>query len=416
MARPIRFLSIWFAALLVLLVVASAVNVFVNPYDLFPWQRIAGINEFKPRIRDHAFMTKLYQIERAQPVTAILGTSRAYLGMDSKSPAWPASFQPVYNYGIPGTSMGRSLFRELREAASIGPLRHVVVILDVPSFFVPDNAPAGGEDDARLRLLDDGSPNPGMREQRLRDMFLSVFTMSALVDSVRTVLAQSGGDRVLTMRPDGTANDADFAEAARGEGMHSVFAQKDEFDVARIPGFRRTLPQWHGPLPNIGFIQEMIQFCLQHNISMTLILGSSHADEMELYRRAGLWPYVEQLKIDLATIVDQAHSDSITAWDFVEYAPYTTEHLPPMGDRTTKLHWFWEPVHFQRALGDLMLQRVFQGTPATFGAPLTLATVAARNQAVREQQQAFIGWHVACEDTDPQHCGPQEYGAIEAAR
>ena len=38
------------------------------------------------------------------------------------------------------------------------------------------------------------------------------------------------------------------------------------------------------------------------------------------------------------------------------------ERLPPRGDRVTNLQWFWEPVHFKRALGDIMLHRVFLGT------------------------------------------------------
>ena len=56
-------------------------------------------------------------------------------------------------------------------------------------------------------------------------------------------------------------------------------------------------------------------------VSLTFILASSHADLMEIFRKAGLWPYVEKLKVDIAQIVADAHNDSITAWDFVEYAP-----------------------------------------------------------------------------------------------
>jgi hypothetical protein len=110
---------------------------------------------------------------------------------------------------------------------------------------------------------------------------------------------------------------------------------------------------------------------------------------------AGLWPYVAQVKVDLAKLVAGANSITITAWDFLEYASYTTEPVPPPGDRITRPRWFWESVHFTPALGEIMLQRVFHDTPADFGAPLTLARVDARNQLVREQQRAFVGWHLA---------------------
>jgi hypothetical protein len=68
------------------------------------------------------------------------------------------------------------------------------------------------------------------------------------------------------------------------------------------------------------------------------------------------------------------------------------------------------------ALGDVMLRRVFSGTPTDFGAPLTEATVAARNQAVRDQQRAFIGWHLACETNPHDTCAPQPGPATEASR
>jgi hypothetical protein len=420
MPRPARYLLIWAGALLALLAVVAGVNIVVNPYDLFDFPRIRGVNVLKPAIKNHAALTKAYQVERARPVTAVLGTSRVYLGIDAASPEFPASFRPVYNYGLPGTNMSRSLLRELREAWSTGNLRHVVAFLDVPAFLEVDQPVHGEEDERRLRYLDNGAPNPAWREQRLHDAFLSIVTLAALTDSVRTVLAQrgrdGGGDTVLDLRSDGTSTDADFAAAAHAEGMNAVFAQKDEYDLSRIPTFQQTLANWHGLMPNLGVVREMIRFCREHDLTLTLILGSSHADGMEIYRRAGLWPWVEQLKIDIASLVAEARGDTVTAWDFVEYSGYTTEKLPPPGDRVTPIHWFWEPVHFKMALGEVMLRRVFSGAPADFGAPLTSETVAVRNQAVREQQRAFIGWQLACETNPQSTCAPPPAAATEASR
>jgi hypothetical protein len=391
-------------------------NAAINPYEVFAWQRLPGINEFKPGTRNHVALAKARQVERARPVTVILGTSRAYLAMDAASAVWPEADRPVYNYGTPGSNMSQVLLRELQQAESTGRLRHAVAILDVPAFLTPDPPLSRGPDERRLRFLDDGSINPDRRVQYLNDAFLSLLTMGALVDSVHTVLARRGGDTALDLRPDGTATAADFTDVARAEGMNALFTQKDRYDLSRIAGFKRVLANWHGPMPNIGILRSMIRFCLQHDISLTLILGAAHADQMEIYRQAGLWPYVEKLKVDLAQLVADAHSDNISAWDFVDYAPYTTETVPPQGDRVTRLRWFWEPVHFQRALGEVMLQRVFQGGPADFGAKLTLATVDARNRFVRDRQRAFSGWRLACEDNRQERCRPPAPIATEASR
>jgi hypothetical protein len=411
-----RFLKIWAFVLAGIVAVVGGVNLVVNPYDRFDFPRLPHINVLKPAIKNYASLTKLYQVERARPVTAVLGTSRPYLGIDAASPAWPASFQPVYNYGLPGTTMGRSLLRELREAWSTGRLRHAVAFLDFPAFFAPDPPVFGDADQLRLAFLDDGAPNPGKRLQRFEDAFLSLFTLATMRDSLVTLMSQSGGDRVLDLRADGTSTDADFADAARAEGMSSVFAQKDAYDLSRVGVFRDFLADWKGPMPNMSIIREMIRFCREHDVTLTLILASSHADALEIYRRGGLWPRIEQIKVDLATLVTEADSNAITAWDFLEYSPYTTETLPPAGDKTTPMRWFWEPVHFKRALGDLMLGRVFQGTPADFGAALTAATVEARNQAIREQQRDFIGWRLACEMSRDFRCARAVGLAAEAAR
>jgi hypothetical protein len=73
-------------------------------------------------------------------------------------------------------------------------------------------------------------------------------------------------------------------------------------------------------------------------------------------------------------------------------------------------------VHFKKALGDLMLRRVFSGVPDDFGARLTADTVAAPNDLVREQQRAFAGWHLACELKAQNKCNAPPDTSAEASR
>jgi hypothetical protein len=49
-------------------------------------------------------------------------------------------------------------------------------------------------------------------------------------------------------------------------------------------------------------------------------------------------------------------------------SPYTTEPIPLIEDTEARLRGFWDPGHFKKELGDLMLQRAFgSDTPATHG-------------------------------------------------
>ena len=48
-------------------------------------------------------------------------------------------------------------------------------------------------------------------------------------------------------------------------------------------------------------------------------------------------------------------SDSIVLWDFSGDSPYIHEPLPEAHARGQSLQWFWEPAHYTKALGNVML-------------------------------------------------------------
>ena len=110
---------------------------------------------------------------------------------------------------------------------------------------------------------------------------------------------------------------------------------------------------------------------------------------MELYWRAGLWPRIEELKEQLTDMV--ARKDhGVVLWDFMDYSSYSTEPVPPAGDRHTPTKWFWEGAHFKKSLGHLIIARINGAPSPDFGTTLTPDTVAARNAEVRAQRDAAV--------------------------
>jgi hypothetical protein len=67
---------------------------------------------------------------------------------------------------------------------------------------------------------------------------------------------------------------------------------------------------------------------------------------------AGRWALFEEWKRQLADI---AAEFSVPLWDFNAVDSYSTESPPAAHDRRSMLRWFWEPAHYRRELGDLML-------------------------------------------------------------
>jgi hypothetical protein len=387
------FLRIWAATLVVLALLVVGLNLLVDPYDVFGTPRIAHFSMLKPGAKNHALLAKTYQEARAHPVTVLIGSSSSHIGLDVDAPTWPASMRPIYNYGIPGGYATSTSLHTLQQALVDGGVKNAVVALDFQNFFVPEGpVGAGSEDDRRYRTLPDGSPNPYRPLQVASDMFLSLATMGALVDSVKTIIGQSNSG-LLNLAPNGSSTESDFVDAARADGMHDLFAQKDDFEADRAMALKRIMANWRGNLPNLDIIRKIIALAHAHGVKLTLVLTPHHADAFEIYWRLGLWPRVEQLKVELAKLVAEAGGD-VVLWDFMDYSKFSTEAIPPAGDRRTQTQWFWEPTHFKKPLGAIMVGNMFgQGAPA-FGAGLTPETVAARNAEVRAQRQQRV-----CVDT-----------------
>ncbi len=384
------FLRSWLISVLSLGMIAVALNLIVDPYDIFGIPRIPGISQLKPGSKNHAQVTKPYQLARRRPATVIIGPSSVHIGIDASAAEWPVSMRPVYNYAIPGAYATRVSLATLREAIAVGGIRNAVVFLDFPNYFDTEKTvPTEQEDGRRYRLRADGTPNPDRQLRVAEDMFLSLATMGALTDSLRTIAGQRNLIQ-LDLAPDGSSNEADFIREARSNGMHDLFAQKDAFEAKRAEEVVPVMAQWHGPFPNLDVVAAIIDLARANHIKLTLVLAPHHADAMELYWRNGLWPRVEQLKGQLAGMAARGGAE---LWDFIDYSAFNTDAVPRAGDRRTPTSWFWEPTHFKRQLGEVMIQRMFGNDGPDFGIALTPANVPARNVEVRQQRQAVICQH-----------------------
>jgi hypothetical protein len=76
---------------------------------------------------------------------------------------------------------------------------------------------------------------------------------------------------------------------------------------------------------------------------------------------------------------------NVRLFDFSGYNEFTTERLPPPGDRRTTMRWNWEARHYKAALGEEMLERMWGGAHR-FGFVLTPTTVENVLAEIRESR------------------------------
>jgi hypothetical protein len=150
-------------------------------------------------------------------------------------------------------------------------------------------------------------------------------------------------------------------------------------------------PPWD--IAEVEYVRAIIEYCRERNIRLYFFIHPHHANLLEIIDRTGLWDRFEFWKIALARLVEeyrlQPGSPPVVLWDFASYEGYTTEAIPARGDRNSELKWFWEPSHYKKALGDIMLSRMLGESEANFGAELTSFSIDRRLAGIREARRAY---------------------------
>ena len=371
-----RFLVVMLVSLASCLAGVGAINLLVDPYDIFGMPRIAGFNEIKSNASTRVSMVKAYQIERVTPRTVLFGTSRVDIGINPNHAAWPKNSHPVYNFAYPGTSL-RKIPLQLRHAAQVGPIKLAMVGLEFQDFLNSKIAVPGEptEVERRLNTGDNNISEYTRNTQKALDRFNATLTLKATIDSVETIARQwqKYPDNVAA---NGLSSENIIARFARSDGHNDLFAQTDLNIIKSMDRDARALLNTpHSLFPDLAYVRTIIEFCRQRNIELHLFIPPYHADYLEIVDAAGLWDRFENLKLALAELVAEYQasgtSSRIVLWDFASYDAYSTEVLPPKGDLHSTLRWYWEPAHFKKALGDVMLSRMLNSGEQSFGAKLS---------------------------------------------
>lgn len=352
-----RHLAIVLLTSAISLAVVAGAAAIVDPYGLNGWVRMEGINFVKPASYLQVGPAKARRFARANPATVILGNSRVDIGFDPESPAWPAPFRPLYNFGIPGGGL-YDVLRSYLLARDHG-VRRLIVGLDFADFLV-DDAPLPGDLD-RYAALDAGMP-VGLFVQ-------SHLSIRAALDTVKTLLAQ--GDPYAEDMTDAGFNPLrQYIPIMRQEGHAAVAAQRSRENVAAYLKRARTLRAPDGgPNRPMAELAHLLADARSRGIEVHLFTYPYHADLMETLADLELWPLLDDWKREIRALAMAPETRAASLWDFATFNDYTTERIPPPGDTTSDMAWYWEPGHFKPSLGDRMIAAMY-GTERTLGDPV----------------------------------------------
>ena len=352
MRAATRYLWAWVGSTLALLGVVAAINLVVDPYGLFHVVDIPGFNRIKSQAGERATLFKRAGVARMRPASLILGNSRAEIGFDPESPAWPEQARPVFNLALPGAGIGavagefeRSTARRLRQSSLSSDWTFWIFASTLRPMST-SSSPSANADPSR----------------DLRERAGALLTLNALADSLATLKAQH--DPYATRLTDAGFNPKrDYIAVARREGYFAMFRQRDQENARAYQRGPKSVVQAGGrPAPGFDAVDHIIALARARNIKLRFVVYPYHVHTLMLFDLTGLWPAYEAWKRELVRRIDAASETmDIELWDFSGFSSYTDERVPRPGDTRTELQWYWEAGHFKKSLGDLLLVRMFDG-------------------------------------------------------
>ena len=191
-----RFVTLWLACVAGLMAMVIGVNLAVDPYGVF-----GSGDHPRPRALAQPYLAKTYMVERIQPGTVLMGSSRVEIGLDPASPAWPAEQRPVFNFGLGGASAFVDL-RFLQHTFAVARPRRVAIGIGLEDCIITADTRSAARRrhldqnfQERLSVTRSGKPNPRQWRARIRDAATALLSLTAFGDSLATLLDRDSRGR-----------------------------------------------------------------------------------------------------------------------------------------------------------------------------------------------------------------------------
>lgn len=365
-------------------------NWLIDPFALYGNHGLEGVNTGKPLIERHLRLHKPHAVRRAQPSVVILGSSRAFNGIDPQDPAL-AAIGRGYNLAVPDAN-AYELRRLGEHALAATPVELLVVVCDFFAWMTPQEGKAN---------LDPGRLAVSLAGARQR--------LAAWHDTGPTLLSRGGTwwswqtyhrqgrestDHLARFLADGFGRGLEPYVAEHGQ--RAAFVRKEVgYMLTRLPKFppaKRSAPRRQEASAHLA---ALLAAAADVDCAVWLATAPIHARLNEVLRWCGYDAALADWRRELAAVASAAraaHPDwDLRALDFAGFNPVTTEPVPPFGSQE-RMVGYWEDSHFTPATGSRMLARLAGGDDPDFGVDLEPAAIEA---ALAAEEASRAAWAAA---------------------
>jgi hypothetical protein len=365
----------------------------MNPYGIYESPKIEGVNKLKPEFSTHTRMAKAWAVYKQKPDGIILGSSRSESALNPNHFGWDA--QMIYNLGLGGSNMYDAL-RYFQHAHAIEPQKQVILAID---FFMFNISNLKNRADLEKYLLI--NQNGQINSQLASEKFLTLISIDALLSSIKTLIKQHTHSSETVHLSNGKTERTHNAKIPPG-GHRNAFRLSYDFTITLLwfgsqNKYRLTNPKTGQS--TLNYFRTFLNIAYRDNVDLRILTSPSHARLWEALYFVGLWPQFELWKREIVRINEEIakhyQKPPFPLWDFTGYNSLTTETVPPLDDAKTEMKWYWESSHYKNALGELVLDRVFEYqhpervVPDDFGVLLTSRNIDEHLKMIRADQQRY---------------------------
>jgi hypothetical protein len=260
----------------------------------------------------------------------------------------------------------------------------VVLGVDTGSFSAERRISSFYSDD-RLMVRPDGTPTPAI-VQTFADLAPTLFSLPTATLSFQTLMAQSNTRLKFDQGYEANAPSIVY----RLDLTKRVYIANQKWLTEAPPAYRAA----DGAMPEMDDFDHLVAFCVDNHIHLIVFMHPMHSAMLDLLTKD--WDVYSGWERELVARMETHPGLKGEFWDFTSYDSMSTEPFPAPTETYSHMHYYWEGSHYRKIVGDMILQRIFNGTgPAGFGRMVTNATVDQDLQRLASEKSAWHNHHQA---------------------
>jgi hypothetical protein len=396
MLKKTSFLRLFLFVFLALVITTAVVSIVIDPRGIFNAVDIKDFNNKKTSfIRSETFI-KPHQVINSKSNIILLGDSRANTTFASSLDHKYFANQNVYSAGMAGQSIYAD-YRMLQHIQDMN-VTHIIIFVDHLSFFssstLNQSIVSNNSDFShRLNYHENGKKNYAQWLQNFKDMALLLCSFNTLQESLETIQQQNNAGWYLLQN--GTWGGS-FAYDEKSQRQYFDYIERTFLlePLADIPD-TRAFYESTSDINTFATLEKLIDLAHHLKARVEFIIPPVHARMFEVLFSMGRWQDYENWKRNFVLINEKIakkqNSAPLTIWDFTAYNDFTTEKVPPFGDKSTYMRWFYDDVHVKPELGKIMLDEMVNHTQDNnVVTVLTSQSVEIQLEKLRKGHKAYL--------------------------